>query len=70
MINASLSINQDCATVKSILFSVPIAEEDGCGSAGYTDEQIAPLFAYAYSLPNVFLPASFWKILSFKFGQY
>ena len=22
----------------------------GCGSAGYTDEQIAPLFAYAYSL--------------------
>ena len=42
----------------------------GCGSAGYTDEQIAPLFAYAYSLPNVFLPATFWKILSFKFSQY
>lgn len=42
----------------------------GCGSAGYTDEQIAPLFAYAYSLPNVFLPASFWKMLNYRYGQY
>ena len=41
----------------------------GCGSAGYTDEQIAPLFAYAYSLPNVFLPATFWKFLNFRHGQ-
>ena len=42
----------------------------GCGSAGYTDEQIAPLFAYAYSLPNVFLPASFWKMLNYRYDQY
>ena len=42
----------------------------GCGSAGYTDEQIAPLFAFAYSLPNVFLPASFWKMLSYRYSQY
>lgn len=42
----------------------------GCGSAGYTDEQIAPLFAYAYSLPNVFLPATFWKFLNFRHGRY
>ena len=39
----------------------------GCGIAGYRDEEIAPLFARAYSLPNVFLPAEFWKVLSFKY---
>ena len=39
----------------------------GCGIAGFRDEQIAPLFAEAFSLRNVFLPASFWKILSYKY---
>lgn len=39
----------------------------GCGIAGFRDEQIAPLFASAYSLPNVYLPASFWKILTYKY---
>lgn len=42
----------------------------GCGSAGYSDEQIAPLFAYAYSLPNVFLPDTFWKVLSYRYNQH
>ena len=41
----------------------------GCGSAGYRDEDIAPLFAYAYSLPNIYLPASFWKVLNYKFNR-
>lgn len=40
----------------------------GCGIAGYTDEQIAPLFACAYSLPNVLLPATFWKVLSYRYN--
>ena len=39
----------------------------GCGIAGFRDEQIAPLFATAFSLRNVFLPASFWKVLSYKY---
>lgn len=39
----------------------------GCGIAGFRDEDIAPLFARAYSLPNVWLPASFWKVLSYKY---
>lgn len=39
----------------------------GCGIAGYRDEEIAPLFARAYSLPNVYLPAEFWKVLSYKY---
>ena len=39
----------------------------GCGIAGYSDEDIAPLFAKAYSLPNVYLPAEFWEVLSYKY---
>lgn len=39
----------------------------GCGIAGHRDEDIAPLFARAYSLHNVYLPASFWDVLSFDF---
>ena len=37
----------------------------GCGIAGFRDEEIAPLFALAYSLPNIYLPGSFWKVLSY-----
>jgi len=39
----------------------------GCGIAGFRDEEIAPLFAKAYSIPNVFLPMSFWRILSYRY---
>ena len=35
----------------------------GCGIAGFTDEQIAPLFAAALDAPNVVLPQSFFEIL-------
>ena len=41
----------------------------GCGIAGWTDLDIAPLFADAYSLPNVCLPREFWDILTFKFKR-
>ena len=36
----------------------------GCSIAGYRPEQIAPMFADAAPLSNVFLPMSFWKILT------
>lgn len=36
----------------------------GCGIAGFTDEQIAPLFAEALNLYNVRLPKSFVDILT------
>ncbi len=39
----------------------------GCGIAGWRDEDIAPLFAEAYCLPNVYLPAEVWKVLSYKY---
>ena len=35
----------------------------GCGTAGYDESQIAPLFVQATSLENVLLPADFWKYL-------
>lgn len=38
----------------------------GCGIAGFTDEQIAPLFADALNLYNVRLPKSFVDILTKK----
>ena len=36
----------------------------GCGIAGFTPGEIAPLFARAVALPNVCLPKSFWIILN------
>ena len=35
----------------------------GCGIAGFTDEEIAPLFEEAYDLYNVRLPKSFSDII-------
>jgi len=35
----------------------------GCGIAGFTDEDIAPLFNAAYDLCNVCLPKSFAEII-------
>lgn len=35
----------------------------GCGIAGFTDDEIAPLFAEAAKLPNVKIPKSFAKVL-------
>lgn len=35
----------------------------GCGIAGYSDDQIAPLFKDCISLENVALPYGFWTVL-------
>ena len=35
----------------------------GCGIAGFTDEEIAPLFAAAYHLDNVTLPRQFMQYI-------
>ena len=35
----------------------------GCGIAGYTPQDVAPLFQEAARLDNVCLPASFWAVL-------
>jgi Mg-chelatase subunit ChlD len=36
----------------------------GCGIAGFSEEEIAPLFSSAVALSNVWLPAGFWRILN------
>ena len=35
----------------------------GCGIAGYSPEEMAPMFKEAAALENVYLPISFWKVL-------
>lgn len=41
----------------------------GCGIAGFTDEEIAPLFAEALDLYNVRLPKSFADIIKSRFNN-
>ena len=36
----------------------------GCGIAGYTPAEVAPLFKDAALLENVYLPQSFWEYIS------
>ena len=36
----------------------------GCGLAGYTPEEIAPMFKDAINAENIYLPESFWKVLT------
>jgi hypothetical protein len=40
-----------------------LVSEIGCGLAGWTVKDIAPLFREAVELENISLPKSFWKIL-------
>ncbi len=35
----------------------------GCGIAGYTEAEVAPWFAPCIDMPNIALPASFWRLL-------
>lgn len=36
----------------------------GCGLAGYTPNNIAPLFKDAINVENIHLPADFWEVLN------
>lgn len=35
----------------------------GCGIAGFTEDEMAPLFAEAADVENVYLPDTFWDII-------
>lgn len=35
----------------------------GCGIAGFTPEEIAPLFVAARNIENITLPESFWRVM-------
>lgn len=36
----------------------------GCGLAGYTPEQIAPMFKTVVNIDNIYLPSEFWDIIN------
>ncbi|MDL2222032.1 ADP-ribosylglycohydrolase family protein [Parabacteroides sp. OttesenSCG-928-N08] len=36
----------------------------GCGIAGFTPEEIAPLFAKAVEVENIWLPEGFWRVIA------
>ena len=38
----------------------------GCGIAGFTEEEMAPLFAESANVENIYLPDTFWKIIEEK----
>ncbi|MBQ5889271.1 MAG: hypothetical protein IIW77_08385 [Bacteroidaceae bacterium] len=38
----------------------------GCGIAGYTADEVAPLFKECVALENVALPQDFWTVLGLK----
>jgi len=40
-----------------------LVTEIGCGLAGLTPEQVAPLFYVATHVQNIFLPERFWNLL-------
>ena len=35
----------------------------GCGIAGFTTEELAPLFKNTVEIENIYLPISFWKLI-------
>ena len=41
-----------------------LVTEIGCGIAGFTPAQIAPLFAAALPVENICLPRRFWDVLN------
>ena len=40
-----------------------LVTEIGCGIAGFTPEEIAPLFKNAIEIENIHLPERFWKVI-------
>lgn len=43
-----------------------LVTEVGCGIAGFTPAQIAPLFTDAVGVENICLPQRFWDVLNAK----
>lgn len=41
-----------------------LVTEIGCGIAGFTPQEIAPLFIKAINVPNIYLPQRFWDVLN------
>lgn len=61
LVNTARNINRFVRFAKSRPEKRFYVTAIGCGIAGYTPLQIAPLFAQAIVLPNVFMPRIFWE---------
>ena len=41
----------------------------GCGHAGFSPKEIAPMFAGALALENVSLPEDFWTVINYRYSR-
>lgn len=58
-VNMFQSIAKDCSDLTFLVTEI------GCGLAGYTPKDIAPLFYRSINIENIHLPESFWNILRY-----
>lgn len=64
MENMQAAVDRFIAFAKEHTELIFLVTPIGCGIAGYTPEEVAPLFLKAATLPNLCLPDSFWKCMS------
>ena len=62
MIKEYIDVFIDIAKIENT--STFLVTKIGCGLAGYTPKDIAPLFKDAIDVSNIHLPAEFWDILN------
>ena len=58
------AVNRFIACAKAHPELIFLVTAVGCGIAGYTPDEVAPLFREATSLENVYLPQVFWDVLN------
>ena len=56
-------VKEFCEFAKANLEKRFLVTEIGCGIAGYSIDEVAPLFECCRDVENVTLPASFWDII-------
>ncbi len=54
----------ELAQLAPLRFKTLYVTKIGCGLAGYTPKDIAPLFKEAININNIHLPLEFWQILN------
>lgn len=62
-------INDFIEFAKSHPEKIFLVTEIGCGIAGFTPQEIAPLFNDAVNIENIRLPQRFWEVLDSKNQQ-
>lgn len=60
----SASVDHLVATARRNPEFIFLVTEVGCGIAGFTVEEVAPLFAPCVDVANIHLPERFWAVLN------